>query len=475
MRAALIIVLCCLGCLAAAAADDDPVELPYRRGPIELDGRLDDWRGPRLEVHLDEPEVPAPLANSGTFFLVWDEDHLWFAADIADAEVYPAPPGESGSSLYHWDSIEIYVDGRGDRNPRMNEDDNQLIVGCDGRNAVMQGDELLRTVEAWVVPKRERPGLGVRTAARRTATGYVVEGAFPLAAAGVAEARAGQTLGLDVAWNDWTEDHPRLPELLKDLENLALLADRRSEAEVAIVDPDSLGWDGLLVWEARAYRAWSWCNGRDFGHPATWRLARLVGGPSLGERLAGRWGVPRLLGSVLAVVLAVAMLGDLFLRRRQRRRIRELLARVEELSSSGGPAAPAPVAEAVDLPLGAPPELPAAPPELATRLLDHIRDHLAEPLNVGELADALGVSVRTLQRECRLGLGASPREVILAVKMRAAHDLLATGRWRVGEVAEQVGFDSPYHFSRRYKDFHGEPPSAAIPARPEPADPSEIA
>jgi len=50
--------------------------------------------------------------------------------------------------------------------------------------------------------------------------------------------------------------------------------------------------------------------------------------------------------------------------------------------------------------------------------------------------------------------------------MRSAREALASGRWQVREVAEQVGFDSPYHFSRRFKDFHGEPPSKVIPSRP---------
>ena len=317
---------------SVTSATGDLRELPHRRDRLVIDGDLADWRGPRLEVTLAEPEDAAPWANRGTFFLCWDASHLWFAARIHDTEVYPAPPTIAGAALYQWDSIEVYVDGRGNRSPRMDEDDTQLIVACDGRHGAMQGDELLRSVEDWEVPKRERRGLAVRAAARRTTDGYVVEGAFPLAAVDVAEARAGQVLALDLGWNDWIEDHPRLPELLKDLENLALLAHRESEAEVAIVDPDSLGWGGLLAWEARAYRAWSWSNGRDFGHPQTWQTVRLVGAPTLAERLTARWGPLPLLGGGFLLALGVGLAIDAQLRRRQRRRIRELLVRVEELT-----------------------------------------------------------------------------------------------------------------------------------------------
>ncbi len=460
---------------ANAPRAEHVLELPHRRDNLTIDGDVADWRGPRLEVELAEPELPAPLANTGIFYLVWDPDHLWFAAIIQDAEVHAAPPSITGASLYQWDSVELYIDGAGDRERRMDEDDTQLILSCDGRHGAMQGDELLRSVADWEVPKRERRGLAVRAAGQRTASGYAVEAAFPLSAVDVARARTGQRLALDLGWNDWIEDHPRLPELLKDLENLALLARRTSEAEVAIVDPDSLGWDGLLAWEARAYRAWSWSNGRDPGHPRTWQLVELVGGPGLDEQLVQRWGPARLTGPGFVTVLALAILVDLALRRRQRRRIRDLAARVEELSARTTVTdAAAPPTAAVDderpwvsrLTARLADDATTDPgPDVAGRLLDHVRDRLDAPLPVSEVATDLGVSPRTLQRSCQQDFGASPRDVILAVKMQAARDLLASGRWRVGEVAERVGFESPYHFSRRYKDFHGEPPSSAIPGR----------
>jgi AraC-like DNA-binding protein len=455
----------------AAAGSDAVRELPHRRDHLTIDGDLSDWRGPRLSVILAEPEVPAPQANSGVFHLVWDAEHLWIAAEIEDAEVYAPPPEVSGAAVYQWDSVEVYIDGHADRAERMDENDTQLILACDGRHGVMQGDELLRSVEFWAVPKRERRGLAVRSAARRTPGGYVVEAAFPLAAVDVAEARVGQRLAIDLGWNDWIEDHPRLPELLKDLENLALLSQRESESEVDIVDPDSLGWDGLLAWEARAYRAWSVSNGRDFGYPATWQLVELVGRPNLAERLVRRWGPARLFSLGFVVVFVLALLVDLALRRRQQRRIRELTQRVAELSDAPLPppadvaTEPAPPPARVTTEPLSDEELAGPAPDLTSRLLDHVREHLDENLSVTDTAASLGVSVRTLQRACQQGLDASPREVIGSVKMVAARQLLATGQWRVGEVAERVGFESPYHFSRRFKDYHGLPPSAVIPPR----------
>ena len=454
--------------VCAAAAADDAVDLPHRRGRLLVDGDLGDWPREALVVDLAEPEVSPPLANTGRFRLVWDRDHLWLAAEILDRDVYLAPPAATGSSLYQWDSVELYLDGRDHRAARMDADDFQIIITSDGRTAVLQGDPLLSSVEQWQVPKRLQTGVVVTAAGRRTADGYVVEAAIPLEAIGVRDAREGRVLGVDLGWNDWLEDHPRLPELLKDLENLAQLMENASEADAALVDPDSLGWGGLEAWEDRAYRPWSWCSGRDFGRPAAWRQVRLRGAPPLLERLDHRWGTGRSLLMVLALALAAALAVDLQLRRRYRQRVRVLMDRIAVTEVTTPPPTTEPdlitrLGARVD------PGAPTAPGDVVGRLLAHVRGHLAEPLSVTAVAADLGVSARTLQRACRDELAASPHDVILAVKMARARDLLTGGGWRVSEVAEQLGFDSPYHFSRRFKELFGQPPSSLRPGRRDPS------
>ena len=388
-----------------------PLDLPRRQDRLVIDGDLSDWRGPHLEIKLEAPGVPEPQRNRGVFRLAWDADHLWFGAAITDAEVYPPPESAEGASVYQWDSIEIYIDGHANRASRMDENDTQLIVACDGRHGAMQGDELLRSVEDWEVPKRERLGLAVRTAAQRTPTGYIVEGAFPLTAVDVAAAEAGQLLALDVAWNDWIEDHPRLPELLKDLENLVLLMHRESESEVDLVDPDSLGWDGLLAWEVRAYRPHSWRSGSDFGRPTRWQIVKLVGRPPLAEALVDRWGLRPLLIGTFLVLLSVALAVDLWQRRRYRARVRELMVRIERLSTED-PQAPEDSRDwvvRVSDRLADVPQQSTTPPDTVSRALIHIRDHLDQNIAAGDLASNAGVSLRTLQRACQEELGATSR------------------------------------------------------------------
>ena len=76
-----------------------------------------------------------------------------------------------------------------------------------------------------------------------------------------------------------------------------------------------------------------------------------------------------------------------------------------------------------------------------------------------DLAAALCVSLRTLERGLASALDCTPSQLILAMKMREARRMLRSGRYRVGEVADRLGFPSQFHFSRRFKAYYRVPPS----------------
>ncbi len=86
-------------------------------------------------------------------------------------------------------------------------------------------------------------------------------------------------------------------------------------------------------------------------------------------------------------------------------------------------------------------------------------EELERPLTPTDLADGLNLSLRSLQRGLSGSLGCTPRELILAVKMREAKRLLLVEEFRVQEAARSVGFDDPFHFSRRFKTYYGMSPS----------------
>jgi AraC-like DNA-binding protein len=104
------------------------------------------------------------------------------------------------------------------------------------------------------------------------------------------------------------------------------------------------------------------------------------------------------------------------------------------------------------------PELPA-PDRTDLRATRYLYQHLARPLTPAELAGGLNLSLRTLQRGLSTTLGCTPRELILAIKMREAKRRLVDDGFRVQEAARAVGFDDPFHFSRRFKAYYGVPPT----------------
>jgi transcriptional regulator GlxA family with amidase domain len=71
-----------------------------------------------------------------------------------------------------------------------------------------------------------------------------------------------------------------------------------------------------------------------------------------------------------------------------------------------------------------------------------IRDHLAEPLQIGEVAKKLGVSERTLQRSTAAVLGMSPLDFVQEIRLDQATFLLRTTNRSASSIAAAVGYQN---------------------------------
>lgn len=96
---------------------------------------------------------------------------------------------------------------------------------------------------------------------------------------------------------------------------------------------------------------------------------------------------------------------------------------------------------------------------LAEQAIVSIHAHLGQGVSVESLAAALHVSPRTLQRGLGHALGCTPRQLILAVRMREARRLLRVEGLPVKVVAARLGFADAYHFSHCFTAFYHVPPS----------------
>lgn len=93
------------------------------------------------------------------------------------------------------------------------------------------------------------------------------------------------------------------------------------------------------------------------------------------------------------------------------------------------------------------------------RALLLIEQNLTRPVSIVAIASELGVSVRQLERLCRLHLGMGPAAVYRRMRMRFAHWLIENSERPIMEVALEAGFNDGAHFAREFKRTYGVSPS----------------
>lgn len=104
-------------------------------------------------------------------------------------------------------------------------------------------------------------------------------------------------------------------------------------------------------------------------------------------------------------------------------------------------------------------------PLAVRRAQDYIGDHLREPITLGALALAGGVSVRALQRGFQQHLGMTPTQYIRARRLEHAHaDLvsLESRDLRVADIAARWGFTNQGRFAAEYRRRYGRSPAQTV-------------
>ena len=93
------------------------------------------------------------------------------------------------------------------------------------------------------------------------------------------------------------------------------------------------------------------------------------------------------------------------------------------------------------------------------RAAEFARQHADRPLTANDLARAAGLSPSRLSALFRQQLGESPARYAERLRLERAATLLATTGLSVKQAAAAAGYDDPYHFSRRFTQRLGRPPS----------------
>jgi transcriptional regulator GlxA family with amidase domain len=105
-------------------------------------------------------------------------------------------------------------------------------------------------------------------------------------------------------------------------------------------------------------------------------------------------------------------------------------------------------------------ETGAHPDEAIWLAQDWLLAHLAEPLQVPELAARSGLSTRSFNRRFRSALGTTPVRFLHSARIQAARELLRASNLAIGEIAARTGYADPSHFSRAFATQAGCSPQA---------------
>jgi AraC family transcriptional regulator of arabinose operon len=97
-------------------------------------------------------------------------------------------------------------------------------------------------------------------------------------------------------------------------------------------------------------------------------------------------------------------------------------------------------------------------PEAVVKAQQFIEANLSQPIVLDDIARAASVSPPHLIKLFRQHLRTTPIRYAWDARVRRGAELLTQSGLSVSEVAEQCGFQTPFHFSRLIKQRYGLPP-----------------
>jgi hypothetical protein len=192
------------------AQDEEYVALKISKPPV-IDGNLAEWADVE-GVFLDEWEElggtsEGPEDISLTFYVIWDDNNLYFAADVTDDEQLHE---NTGDTIWNGDSFQIGIDPTGERPPG-----GFAGVSFEYNFGLDSGDKVVLSrlhghPEGWpsifVDNLKNEDELAI---VRDDANGKTYfEMRIPAEDLAPAEFAAGKQIGFGLIYNDSDKDHP---------------------------------------------------------------------------------------------------------------------------------------------------------------------------------------------------------------------------------------------------------------------------
>ncbi len=97
---------------------------------------------------------------------------------------------------------------------------------------------------------------------------------------------------------------------------------------------------------------------------------------------------------------------------------------------------------------------------------EYMRSRVHERVTLEEVARHVNRSPYSISHAFRKQLGVSFKSMLTEMKLNHAEELMRDNpNLTVTEIAERLGYDDPFYFSRLYRKYRGEPPSKFLEAR----------
>jgi len=101
--------------------------------------------------------------------------------------------------------------------------------------------------------------------------------------------------------------------------------------------------------------------------------------------------------------------------------------------------------------------------KLIEKAIQIVEDHMSDTeFSVEILCEILGLSRGHLYKKLMAIIGKGPSEFIRVVRLKRGKQLLGRSQLQIAEIAYEVGFNSPKHFTKKFKDEFGMSPTEYI-------------
>jgi AraC-like DNA-binding protein len=92
--------------------------------------------------------------------------------------------------------------------------------------------------------------------------------------------------------------------------------------------------------------------------------------------------------------------------------------------------------------------------------ITYMSEHLERPLKISEMAALASLSPAHFTALFKEQTGSAPRDYLHFLRMHQACQWLTGTTWSLKEIANRLGYQDQFHFSRKFKAFSGASPSA---------------